>query len=256
MIPIALLAACASRSDQSPTKTVQDPLAAAGMDVTMTPTDFGWNVRIKNSGSATASIVWDESAFVDGSRRSRGKLIPGKTPKADIARALASEPVPAAAHVDEDVMIAEMSEWLESGAGSAGSGRASIVFQVGSSKAEWTHDVTYAIPTAHWFCSVPIGERAPANQLVGQCFGARPSCEQSVESSIGLRCQPLAIASWCFLSHYNGPHPREVAECWASETLCRRMHDLMSSSTETTVDKECSEMRDSGSLAAFGSGGR
>lgn len=79
-----------------------------GVAIDVSTTDWlAWHLTVENHTDNALAIVWDESSFVDGTGRSWGRLVPGKTRMGDVP--LPHPPAPLAPRATlTDTFLAEL----------------------------------------------------------------------------------------------------------------------------------------------------
>ena len=120
-----------------------DPLA--GIEITARDNGAGWMLHVQNRTANTISIVWNDSAYVDASGQSLGRVIPGTTHKGDVGHEVPDEPVPAGAFVDEFATTAQLVDWSDHYNAHKGSGRLSIALRIGDRRATWNGSGSYDV---------------------------------------------------------------------------------------------------------------
>ncbi len=75
---------------------VTEQQAIDGIVVVVEPAGvLGWRIAVKNAGTDSALLVWDESTFVTSAGAASGRLIRGETRQLDTAKAQPPSPIPA-----------------------------------------------------------------------------------------------------------------------------------------------------------------
>jgi hypothetical protein len=92
-----------------------------GVSIIVTPAGAAaWRIAIKNDTEAQMSVLWDESSFVGSTGESGGRLIRGSTRKMDVAKAQPPTPLPGMSHINELVLVENLTNAEEGEARAAG----------------------------------------------------------------------------------------------------------------------------------------
>jgi hypothetical protein len=150
-----------------------DPLSA--VDVSATGSGVGWDLHVKNRTDAAIAVVWNESAFVDSSGQSLGRIVPGTTRQIDLGKPIADEPIPAGAFIDEFVSTGQLADWAEHYRPHCGTGRLSIALRTSGGPITWTGSGSYDVGQIPQTPPLEIRdaglvEAAPVRRVVQWCF--------------------------------------------------------------------------------------
>jgi len=145
---LCLLTACVATA-RSRAATVKPVREVPGLDVSVAPSgNVGWQVNVRNTGSSSTKLVWDESTYVSTSGKTLGRLLRGQTKKIHSDRAQPPTPIPPGSTLSEWCVPEDHADVVGWGNPKVdnpeAAGRLILVFEFdGGQKKRWEGSVSY-----------------------------------------------------------------------------------------------------------------